>query len=257
VSAPAPRVVDERPDTVWWYAVVDAPAAPEALTQLGDPTLHAVTVGPLALIVSAGETAVTGDSGFAMPAGVGVDEDLARAAVHHDEVVSGLAAVVPALLPIRFGTLADHQGLSTLATATVEHCVTLLDRVRGCQEWGLRLMRTGQDPAAEDADASSGAAYLAAISDRHRARREAATVRDDLVAELQTRLAPLATQVAGLSTRRPGQLANLAYLVRRERAPQFHETVRAAQDELRRCGVDAVVTGPWAPYSFTDLGAVA
>jgi len=256
VSAPAPHAIDRRPDTVWWYAVADASAAGEALRHLGDPTLRAVTVGPLGLVVSTDESAVPQDGEIRVPAGLGVDEDLARAAVHHDEVVSGLAALVPALVPIRFGTLADHQGLSTLDPATVQHCVTLLDRVRGCEEWGLRLMRTSQEPEPEDADATSGAAYLAAVSDRHRARREAATAREDLVAVLQNTLATLTKQVARLSTRRPGQLANLAYLVPRERTPQFHDTVRAAQDDLRRRGVEAVVTGPWAPYSFTDLGAV-
>jgi hypothetical protein len=239
---------------VWWYAVVDAAAAGDALARLADSTLRAVTVGPLGLIVSAEEAALVPGGNLALPAEAGVDEELARAAVHHDEIVSGLASLVPALVPIRFGTLADRQELSSLSPATVQRCATLLDRVRGCQEWGLRLMRTREAPQAAQ-DEGSGAAYLAAIRDRQRARREAAASREDVLAAVQDRLGGLSDAAARLSTRRPGQLASLAYLVRRDRAAEFLDAVQAAGPDLRGCGVEAVVTGPWAPYSFTDLGA--
>lgn len=248
------RTVDERSATVWWYAVVDAAAANGALSRLGDPALRCVTVGPLGLIVSSQQAAV---SPGVTVAGDGVDHELAAAAVHHDEVVSGLAALVPALVPIRFGTLADYQELSSLDQASVDRCRALLDRVRDCQEWGLRLMAVGAEPAPDGEDAASGAAYLEAVRDRHRARREAATARDAVITNLQRSLALLSDQVAQLSGRRPGQLASLAYLVRRERAGEFHESVRAARDELHACGIEAVVTGPWAPYSFTDAGPSA
>jgi hypothetical protein len=54
---------------------------------------------------------------------------------------------------------------------------------------------------------------------------------------------------------RLGHLANLAYLVHRDRADEFRNHLQRAADGLRRCGIDPVVTGPWAPYSFTDFGA--
>jgi hypothetical protein len=115
-------------------------------------------------------------------------------------------------------------------------------------------MAVGAEPADDADDGASGAAYLEAVRDRHRARREAAAARDEAVTNLQRRLAGLSDEIAQLSGRRPGQLASLAYLVRRERAGEFHDAVHAARDELRACGIEAVVTGPWAPYSFTDAG---
>jgi hypothetical protein len=257
VTTAVSDLLEHHSDTVWWYAVVDASAASDALANLGDPTLSCVTVGALGLIVSSEQNALTAVRNAPVQL-AGVDQELAKAAVHHDEVVSGLAALVPALVPIRFGTLADSEDLSKLSPSTVERCSSLLERVRSRQEWGLRLMASGEGRTpGQDDDAVSGAAYLAAVRDRHRARRETAARREEAVARLQAELGRLSDEVAQLSTRRPGQLASLACLVHRDRTTAFHDTVRAAQADLSGCGVDAVLTGPWAPYSFTGLGASA
>jgi hypothetical protein len=177
--------------------------------------------------------------------------------LRHDQIVSGLAELVPALVPIRFGTLANRDDLASLDAATVEHCADLLERVRDRQEWGLRLMTTSELPASGRAEAASGADYLAGVRDRQRSRREAATRREAAVAALLRELDSVSDEAAQLSARRPGQLANLAYLVRRDRAGVFHDRVKQASASLRSCGVEAVVTGPWAPYSFTELGAAS
>src|SRR5689334_17321161 len=100
---PPPAELREQRDTVWWYAVVDAASGADALDRLGDPALRLVRVGPLGLIVSSDQSALAAREGaaeFESPAGV--DENLARVAVRHDQIVSGLAELVPALVPIRF-----------------------------------------------------------------------------------------------------------------------------------------------------------
>ncbi|NDZ83725.1 hypothetical protein G3I19_35495, partial [Streptomyces sp. SID10853] len=48
------------------------------------------------------------------------------------------------------------------------------------------------------------------------------------------------------------QIMNAAYLIAGERSGQLARTVGRLRDALGPDGIEIEVSGPWAPYSFTD-----
>jgi hypothetical protein len=167
----------------------------------------------------------------------------------HGRIVEALTAR-GTVLPIRFGTVLD--GEDDLLAALVARRAGLrraLDRARGRVELGLRLLRAdpgarpGASPGARPS-ASTGREYLLARSEEQRRAGEAARAVH----------APLA-ELAAASVVRPrppapaSSIMAAAYLVDAARVPDFR--ARAREVAARHATVEAVVTGPWPPYSFT------
>jgi hypothetical protein len=193
-------------------------------------------------------------------------------AAHH--AVSDKLAESYAVLPFRLFTLfsSEAKALSALRKTTTR-IAKALDRVKGRQEWVLRIGRpdparlaAGDEPktgrtaakakgtATAATSSTSGTSFLRAKAD---ARREAAErdarVKTDAAAVFDKLLA-----MADDATARPvepagGLLLDAAFLIRSVDTEAFRDALTEAAAGLLRDGCPVTLTGPWPPYSFASL----
>jgi hypothetical protein len=254
-------VTPER--ALYVYAAVPGGTAIDALRGVGDEPVEVVTADTLGLAVSdvttADLAAVSDDS--ADPRLVGA------LAQRHDSVVRAVAASAAAALPFRLGTVVtDRQAAYRFLTSRAVALRSALERVAGCDEWGVAVREDGdvqietdtaETDTAESGTAESGTAYLARRRQHfHRLeqRRNAAL---ELVAQVEAALGELAVDAAP-GRRQESLLLDRAYLVRREEQPNFVAALDRCGDRLAANGFALRVTGPWPPYSFVaDLQVTA
>ncbi|MFC4587193.1 GvpL/GvpF family gas vesicle protein [Sphaerisporangium corydalis] len=187
--------------------------------------------------------------------------ETARAHHHVVETVAGTAPTAP----VRLVTVYSGEAqVREMLDRRHDDFAAVLARVTGCQEWGVKAYaeRPAAPPAGPAAapqpaaSASPGTDYLkrrkASLRDRDDAWRRSAehaervhgTLADVSVATRRHR-----PQDPQLSGRDDQMLLNGAYLVEEDRRDEF----AALLDLLREPGIEIELTGPWAPYSFTDL----
>jgi hypothetical protein len=158
----------------------------------------------------------------------------------HERIVERLAALVPAILPVRFGTLLDSSDLELSFVERAEELREAFDRVRGRVQFTWRtaaaapIARTG----ANAARTRSGSDYL------RRAARAAHPPAPSSFRRIRS-LANLAAEerFAAATTFVP---AALYHLVDRVRAAAY---VSAAAD-VRTHAPGLTSSGPFAPYAF-------
>ncbi|MFI8992805.1 GvpL/GvpF family gas vesicle protein [Streptomyces sp. NPDC053542] len=271
------------------YAVLHRDARPPAgLLGIGNAPVRTVAEGPLAALVSDVPAAE-----FDQPGVRDRLEDLTwleATARAHRRVVDETAAAV-GVLPLRLVTVyRDEDAVRAALAEHAERFERLLNRLAGRLEWGVKAYaqqapedRKSKDPEPDDrkpSEAESGREFLRRrLRDRkagdaalHEADGLARAVHDTLArAAEHSRLhrpqdgrlaeavaasgAPDAAGRAPAGTRpavsRGPNLLNGAYLVRREAAGTFAE--RVGELAARSPALRIELTGPWAPYSFTDL----
>jgi hypothetical protein len=146
--------------------------------------------------------------------------------LRHGLVVEALLDHADAVLPVRFGErFAEDRDLAAAVERRLEALERQLDHVAGCVEVGVRIV-----PRRESIEGADGAGYM-------RAR-----LREQLAAEeVHTALAARARDSVR-SNRDTG------YLVARADVAAFSRAVAQLLDS--QPALDALCTGPWAPYSF-------
>ncbi|WP_439384049.1 GvpL/GvpF family gas vesicle protein [Amycolatopsis lexingtonensis] len=182
-----------------------------------------------------------------------VDGALAELAREHDAVVRAVFRHEP-VLPLRFGTVLDGEAAAVrLLEAGYEQARTCLDEVDGHREWGVRVRHA--EPAATsrpDATGLTGTQYLVRRRERLKAIQRG---REEVLAaagRLQEALRRHATDSIGRA-RPHGVLVNTAFLVETGREAAFHAEFEWFARELRAAGATVETSGPWPPYSFTDV----
>jgi hypothetical protein len=185
--------------------------------------------------------------------------ELAAVSRHH-EVVQ--AALGEAVVPLRFGAWApDLDAMRGQIRDVAAGLDAALRRLRGRIELGLRIVSVdpatggavtsdGREPPSLDGE-GSGRAYLEAISEQRRLRAVRRRAQDHLAGRLRAFVGDMAVdqRVRYLS---PPELLSAAHLVEREREGCYRERA-AAFAEAEQAALVVHVTGPWVPYSFTDL----
>ncbi|MEV0598034.1 GvpL/GvpF family gas vesicle protein [Streptomyces sp. NPDC050315] len=268
------------------YAVLHRGARPPAdLLGIGYAPVRTVAEGPLAALVSDVPAAE-----FDQPGVRDRLEDLTwleATARAHRRVVDETAAEV-GVLPLRLVTVyRDEDAVRAALAAHTERFERLLSRLDGRLEWGVKAyaqqapdISNRKPDDRKPAEAESGREFLRRrLRDRkaegsalHEADGLARAVHDALTrAAEHSRLhrpqdgrlaeavaasgAPDAAGRAPAGARaavpRGPNLLNGAYLVRREAAGAFAE--RVGELAARSPALRLELTGPWAPYSFTDL----
>jgi hypothetical protein len=204
------------------YAFSDVEAPLPSITGIDGGRLEACTFADVAAVVSVVE-------------GAGAGRD---AVVAHGWVVEGLRELTDAVLPVRFGER-FVDGV-TLRDAVVPRLAALragLARVRGCAEFGVRLLSV---PTPEHAsEIADGTSYM-------RARLSSVGQAEAVAAELHEPLARCARETVV----RPGADHAAAYLVPDGERVAFERAL--AGFTSAHPGVTVVCTGPWAPYSFAE-----
>lgn len=188
-----------------------------------------------------------------------VDGTLAELAREHDAVVRAVFRSEP-VLPLRFGTVLDGEDAARrLLVAAYDQARDCLDEVAGHREWGVRVRHTEAAATSRpDAAGLTGTQYLVRRRERLKAIQQARADVVDVAGRLAEGLRRHAAD--SLDRARPhGVLVNTAYLVATGREAAFHAEVEWFARELRAAGATVETSGPWPPYSFTDveLGAPA
>ncbi|MDH6223736.1 MULTISPECIES: GvpL/GvpF family gas vesicle protein [Streptomyces] len=165
-------------------------------------------------------------------------EWLTATARAHEQVIDALTTVTTPL-PLRFATvLPDDSAVRVLLETHAAEIRAVLDRLAGRVEWSVRVY-LGDERGAEEAE------------------RLAARLHEELrAAAEESRLhPPRILKVTDDEERAWGRnLLDAAYLVPRRQSGGFVETVDKAREVLPEGGVRVHLTGPWAPYSFGELG---
>lgn len=194
---------------------------------------------------------------------------LAGTARTHQNVITALTTVTSPL-PLRLATVCrDDSGVRRLLESGHQRFATALDRLEGRIEWGVKVYAANPDPApqaqapAPSADTpGAGRSYLRQRLAQRRTRESASNRADALCRRIHSELSRTAErailhrlQDGRLSGRGGQNVLNAAYLVPRTECEAFVERVHALtpgdpEDE----GVQVELTGPWAPYSFADIG---
>ncbi len=161
----------------------------------------------------------------------------------HQDVVARLAARVPAILPVRFGTLLESEHLEEAVQERDDEIAEAFDLVRGRVQFTWRLAEAGgpgsEGPRARRKSPKSGAEYL------RQAARAANPAPPAAFRPLGTTLAPL---IAG-QRYQPGTPAlpqAVYHLVEKDRADRYL-TAAAAVTKARPA---LTVTGPFPPFAF-------
>lgn len=239
------------------YAIVDADRSGEL------PSVPGIGGAPLAAVLGEGIAAVVSEVDGAEFSTESLQRNLEdiswleRTARAHHEVVDALAGHGP-VAPLRLATVyLDERNLRSLLTENRDRFAAVLDRVRGRREWGVKAFAPAHRPAPEPTTTTGGPGmnYLrrraAERNDSARGLREA----DEQAAALHAALSRLAVasrrypaQDPRLSGHTEPMVLNAAYLVDDDGEAALLEFVRAGQHG----GPVVELTGPWAPYSFTE-----
>ncbi|WP_326694802.1 GvpL/GvpF family gas vesicle protein [Streptomyces sp. NBC_01766] len=197
--------------------------------------------------------------------------ELERCARAHHAVVTAAAAVSPTVpLPLATLYLTDERAAAALG-ANHERFRVALDRIAGRVEWGVKVYVTQSETTARSAapvppvttmpgsPRGSGRDYLSRLRSRQQSRevnRESAlaaaeqvdsAVRELAVASVRRR--PHGSEATG---RDRTQVLNAAYLLAEEREAELATTIGRLRNSPGFDGIEIEVSGPWAPYSFTD-----
>lgn len=230
------------------YGILDAPC-------LGTATIRGHS-GERVYPISSGELAVA-------------VSDLRRAEIEpseesvwcHERVLETLMER-HAVLPARFGLIAIADRLLAILRDRRKELLQNLELVGGKAEMALRLSRGRVDPVsslqvkpASARKAALGTAYLEArMEGLHRSEEMKDWARDAEHA-VRSRLDRFSADSIWDIAEGQALSVKASYLARREEIPVFVQAV----EEISRSHVDIRVTctGPWAPYSFVNVQAMA
>ena len=182
-------------------------------------------------------------------------------ALAHEAVVEH-AGSLGAVLPMKLFTLfaSDERAIAHVSEDR-ERLDTVLDRVDGRVEWGVRIRlddsRARDVLAAESRGAgqTSGTAFLLRKKLEQDASRELA---GRLRAEMDAVFAELAAGASEAVRREPAAppetggrlLLDAAFLVPADRSTEFEVIVERCASRLAPRACDVTLTGPWPPYNF-------
>ncbi|MEV8566626.1 GvpL/GvpF family gas vesicle protein [Streptomyces sp. NPDC051322] len=202
--------------------------------------------------------------------------ELERCARTHHDVVSAAAAGGPAV-PLPLATLyrGDERAAAALAE-NQERFRAVLDRIAGRAEWAVKVYLTQparpapptrpdrplthpDRPPAQAPPETSGRAYLNRLRGRQQLRERQ---RENALAAAERVDSAVRQIAAGSVRRRPHgpevtghdrtQIMNAAYLIARDRSDEPAATIGRLRGAPGFDDVEIDVSGPWAPYSFTD-----
>ncbi|MGQ0714991.1 MAG: GvpL/GvpF family gas vesicle protein [Gemmatimonadaceae bacterium] len=179
-----------------------------------------------------------------------------RARAHDGVVRTAMSRETP--LPARFGqVVADHAALEESVSPHSAAFQAALDAVAGAVEMTVRVLVSGARGEAGRASRAvvgegTGRAYLERLAATHRQERnvlaEEQIVRDRVSSAVRSLVR--AESFAGA---RPGStIATLSHLVTRERVDAYRSAIQVLRTEDPALVI--MVSGPWAPYSFTQVG---
>ncbi|WP_078073856.1 GvpL/GvpF family gas vesicle protein [Streptomyces niveus] len=280
-QAPAPAPVDGAGSWATYVFAVCRSDHPGSLSAAfghpGGGPLRLLKVGSLRAVVQ--DVPAAEFSETALRERLGDAAELERCARAHHGAVTAAAAGGPTVpMPLATLYLGDERVRAAVG-ANRERFRLALDRIAGRAEWAVKVHLTQAGTSARSAAPGtgetaapgrgpgphvSGRDYLDRLRSRQHLReqhRESALAAAEQVDTAVRRLA-----VATVSRRPHGpevtgkdrtQIMNTAYLIAEDRSEELTATIGRLRASPEFGGVEIDVSGPWAPYSFTDGGELA
>ncbi|MGW2326335.1 GvpL/GvpF family gas vesicle protein [Streptomyces sp. NPDC001700] len=235
--------------------------APTGLAGLGPGSpVRTLPAGPLTAVVQ--DVPASDYAEEALRRRLSDRAELERCARAHHEVITAVSSVT-ATVPLPLATL--YRGDARVREALREQeaaFLAALDRLAGRAEWGVKVYAPTGPPTAPttptpDPAPRTGRAYLDRVRNRHQGREQrqnaALQAAERVNAAVQSlavatrRLRPHGPEVTGPHR---AHILNAAYLLDTTRAREL----RAALASLRgdEPAIEIELSGPWAPYSFTE-----
>ncbi len=183
----------------------------------------------------------------------------------HEAVVEALMAD-RTVLPARFGTMVSGEAaVQAVLVAHYDGLVANLKWVCGRVELGLRVLWDGIEGRPSTPECSKqvalrgsgmdGRSYLLARLEEERQTQVWRQRAEVLAAEIHSSLAPLAVESTYQVLMTDRMLLVAAYLVERDQMTAFQRMVNALKSA--HLTLDLLCTGPWPPYNFVTVGALA
>ncbi|TXL90040.1 GvpL/GvpF family gas vesicle protein [Streptomyces sp. IB2014 016-6] len=241
----------------------------------GPPRL--LTVGSLCAVVQ--DVPAAEFSETALRERLGDAAELERCARAHHGVVTAAAAGGPTVpMPLATICLGDERVRAAVGENR-DRFRLALERIAGRAEWAVKVhltqagttarsaapdTGTGTGETAAAGPRVSGRDYLNRLRGRQHLReqhRESALTAAEQVDAAVRRLAvatvprrPHGPEVTGKDRT---QIMNTAYLIAEDRSGELTATIGRLRASPEFSGIEIDVSGPWAPYSFTDGGELA
>ena len=214
------------------YALTEHPANLPHVRGIGATPLASAAVGAIDAIFSE----IDGDSA----------EPTESAILAHAHVVDEVARINDAVLPARLAR--PYENELALLAAVRDRDVQFraaLDRVRGCVEMGVRVLRKTNG---NEAATSSGSEYM-------RSRLTSVKLAETVADELDEAVSGLARDALRCVTGTRELVLTASYLLAREDGGSFRAAVETVASD--RPDLWYVCVGPWPAYSFAlvDGGA--
>ena len=180
--------------------------------------------------------------------------------------VNAAALAVSTPLPFRFGTRAAPERLAEYGATNEAALASALARVRGTVEMGVKLMSKAEgeeskaeggsgggaeDLAPEAAAVGRGTAFLLKKRREVLGGEEARLRAEGLAAWLAEGVAGLARESAVRVNPSEAIVVRAAHLVGREGVEEYRARLRGLR--AARADVRLLASGPWPPYSFSEL----
>jgi hypothetical protein len=196
---------------------------------------------------------------------------LSPRAVRHHEVVDQLFARCRPLLPLSFGAIFQSKDSLKERLAPQQHeLVARLDRLRGREEWDLKLsrdeaifrgqLREESEPVrqleTELAAKPPGTRFLLEKKLENLQSREAQRVSASVRGEVHKALSARAVEAQRDPLSTPAQPQSIrlelrsAYLVEQQDAGTLKSTADALADKYAPLGYQLELSGPWPPFTF-------
>ena len=182
---------------------------------------------------------------------------VADAGVAHEAVVERVVRLSGAtVVPMKLFTLfSSPERAQADLQAREQDIRAVIDRIRGCQEWGVRISPPVPRPVASGRRPASGTAFLTAkkrIRDQAQAHTRAAVTAADAAYSALARLAREAERREAPREAATPPLLDATFLVKASGATKFRAAVRRAAASCRAAGASLLLTGPWPAYSFVQ-----
>jgi alkylhydroperoxidase/carboxymuconolactone decarboxylase family protein YurZ len=229
---------------IYLYCLLRATAEPPPhLVGIDDAPVRTVDLGGLGAWVS--ETAAS--------AIVATPERARR----HDHVVrTALERETP--LPARFGqVVSDERALAELVSSRRGAFESALERVEGTVEMTVRiLLPRGADGGAAEQMTESGKGtttgrdYLERVAALQRQERNVLAEEGIVRGRVSSAVRGLVRAESFAGATSASRMATLSHLVPREHIEAYRSALLVLRNEVPALSI--MVSGPWAPYSFTE-----
>jgi hypothetical protein len=175
----------------------------------------------------------------------------------HDQVVrAALERETP--LPARFGQIvSDERALAEVVSSRRAAFESALERVEGTVEMTVRILVPGGAPAgaAEQMTESgkgtaTGRDYLERVAALQRQERNVLAEEGIVRGRVSSAVRGLVRAESFAGATSGSRMATLSHLVPRENVDAYRSALLVLRNEERALSI--MVSGPWAPYSFTE-----